>query len=135
MPMIKIIEIRTLINSYLKTKHPRVYFEVAPDDAEFPYLVFDLPNSNDDGSMEQFVLDVDGWDYPKNANTIPLETLMSVVDGDGDKANPSGLHRKSMVIPGLSLTFYRENRIPLRDDDPAIRRRKHVYQIRTHVGG
>jgi hypothetical protein len=136
--MIKIIEIRKLIKNTLKTIHPnvvidgkskpRVHYEVAPDDAVYPYLVYDLPNSNDDGSLEQFVLDVDGWDYPANGDTTVLETLMDDVDKQ--------LHRKTTVInKELSMTFYRENRLPLKDDDSRIRRRKYVYQIRTHENG
>lgn len=137
--MIKIIEIRKNIKTSLKSIHPnvldeggnsksRVHYENAPDDTGYPYLVYDLPNSIDDGSLEQFVLDVDGWDYPVNGDTTALETLMDKVD--------KALHRKTVVIDAqLAITFYRENRIPLKDDDKRIRRRKYVYQIRTHENG
>jgi hypothetical protein len=133
--MIKIIELRKIIKASLKTVHPnvlvdgesksRVHYENAPDKGIYPYLVYDLPNSNDDGSMEQFILDVDGWDNPAKGDTTALETLMDNVDKQ--------LHRKTVVINGtLSMTFYRENRIPLKDDDPRIKRRKYVYQVRTY---
>jgi hypothetical protein len=126
--MIKIVELRKIIKASLKTAHPRVFHENAPDDSIYPYLVYDLPNSNDDGSLEQFVLDVDGWDFPSNGDTTALETLMDNVDKQ--------LHRKTVVINGtLSMTFYRENRLPLKDDDIRIRRRKYVYQVRTHEKG
>jgi hypothetical protein len=121
--MIKVIELRKAILSFLKAKHPRVYFQVAPDNAVFPYLVYDLPNSSDDGVMERFILEVDGWD--KSKDTTSIETLMDSVDKE--------LHRKTVILAdAISATFYRENRIPLRDDDPGILRRKYVYQIRTH---
>jgi hypothetical protein len=120
---IKVIELRKAILSFLKIKHPRAYYQAAPDNAAFPYLVFDLPNSTDDGAMERFILEVDGWD--KSKDTIAIETLMDSVDKE--------LHRKTVILAdAISATFYRENRIPLRDDDPKLCRRKYVYQVRTH---
>jgi hypothetical protein len=129
--MNKIIEIRKAVNAFLKSKHPRVYFEAAPKGAEYRYIVYDLPNSNDDGSMEQFILEIDGWDAPANKDTLPIEELMSLIDEGIEGVG--GLHRKTISIPGLSMTFYRENRISLRDDNELIRRRKYVYQVRTHI--
>ena len=133
--MIKVIEIRKAVTTYLKTIHPRLYYQVAPDNAQKPYLVYDLPNSIDDGSMERFVLEIDGWDSPENDDTTALETLMGNIDGDGDKLNPSGLNRKTITVNELGMIFYRENRLSPLDDDKRIRRRKYVYQIRTFVGG
>jgi hypothetical protein len=121
--MSKIVELKKAILSFLKAKHPRAYYQAAPKSATFPYLVYDLPNSTDDGVMERFVLEVDGWD--KSKDTTVIETLMDSVDKE--------LHRKTVILAdAISATFYRENRIPLRDDDPQICRRKYVYQVRTH---
>jgi hypothetical protein len=121
--MIKTVELRKAIQASLKSIHARVYFQHAPDKTTYPYVVYDLPNSTDDGLMERFVLEVDGWDDSKDTNGI--ETLMNSVD--------SKLHRKVLVVNGeLALIFYRENRLSLPDDDPRIRRRKYVYQIRTY---
>jgi len=121
--MIKVIEIREIIQTALKSVHPRVYYRSAPDNKPFPYLVYDLPNSNDDGTLEQFVLDVDAWDST-NGDTTGLETLI-------DNADKS-LHRKTITVDdNLAITFYRESRLTLTDDDPNIKRRKYIYQIRT----
>lgn len=125
--MSKVIELRKIIQSFLRTKHPRVYFEAAKDDALYPYVVYALPNSMDDLSMERFILEVDGWDMPANGDTTALETLMSIVDAE--------LHRKTVMVNGISATLYRENRLSLTDDDQRIRRRKYIYQIRTHQAG
>ena len=121
--MIKVEEIREIIVSSLKTVHPRVYYRSAPDTAAFPYLVYDLPNSTDDGTLEQFILDVDAWDST-NGDTTGLETLI-------DNADKS-LHRKTITVDdNLAITFYRESRLTLTDDDPNIKRRKYTYEVRT----
>jgi len=121
--VIKVIEIREIINTALKTVHARVYYRTAPDTAVFPYLVYDLPNSTDDGTLEQFILDVDAWDMP-SGDTTGLETLIDSAD--------KSLHRKTITVDEvLAVTLYRENRLTLTDDDPNIKRRKYIYQVRT----
>ncbi|NOU63177.1 hypothetical protein GC096_03835 [Paenibacillus sp. LMG 31461] len=124
--MSKVIALRTAIQSMLKAQHPRVYYELASESASFPYLVYDLPNSFDDGTMENFVLHVDGWDSPVNGDTIALETLMEKID--------QSLHRKVIRTNGMAFIIYRDNRLSLLDDDKRIRRRKIIYQVRTFGG-
>jgi hypothetical protein len=116
------IKIRTDIQNFLNSKHERVYYQHAPDDAIYPFIVYDLPNSTDNGTMENFVLEIDAWD--DKTDTIPLESLIGTID--------EGLHRRSVVTEGISLTFYRENRLSLTDPDKRLRRRQYVYQIRVH---
>lgn len=121
--MIKFLELRTELQSILKTLHARVFFNVAPDDAVFPYVVFDFPNSVDSGTLENYVLDIDAWD--DSTDTTALETLIGTID--------NALHQKAIMLDGkMGFVIYRENRLTLRDDDPRIRRRKYVYQVRTY---
>lgn len=121
--MIKVIEIRKIINAALRSIHPRVYYRKAPESAIFPYLTYDLPNSNDDGSLEQFILDVDAWDM-SDGDTTTVEILIDSAD--------KSLHRKTVTVEDdLAVTFYRENRIMPTDDDPTIKRIKYMYQVRT----
>lgn len=121
--MIKVLEMRIAINQLLKTLHPRVFFHTADKDADFPHVVFDLPNSNDIGTLENFVLDIDVWDT--NEDTTELETLIDTID--------INLHKKTIFIEGkMGIIFYRENRLTLSDDDPRIHRRKYIYQAKTY---
>ena len=121
--MIKVIEIREIIQTALKSVHSRVYYRTVPDTTVFPYLVYDLPNSTDDGTLEQFILDVDAWD-DTNGDTTIVEILIDSAD--------KSLHRKTITVGNnLAVTFYRENRLTLTDDDPNIKRRKYIYQVRT----
>jgi hypothetical protein len=117
------VELRTALQTYLKTLHDRVYFQVAPDNATMPYVVFDLPNSIDSGALENFVLDIDFWD--DSTDTTILETLASVVD--------VAMHKHTILVNNvLGTAFYRDSRITLVDEDPRIRRRKYTYQARTY---
>jgi hypothetical protein len=121
--MIKFLELRTALQTLLKTLHARVFFNVAPDNAAFPYVVFDLPNSIDSGTLENFVLDIDVWDNA--ADTTALETLIGTID--------ESLHKKSIIVTDkIGIILYRNNRLTLTDEDPHIRRRKYIYQARTY---
>lgn len=122
--MTKVLKIRKVITSLLKTVHLEVHHESATDDASYPFLVYDLPDSTDDGSMENFVLEIDGWDLPIDGDSTKLEVLM----GEVDKL----MHRKTTTIDGISLSFYREGRTTIRDPDKRLRRRQYTYQVRVH---
>lgn len=115
--------LRKLLHPYLKSIHPRVYFQDAPDNAQFPYLVYDFTQIVNDGEeFETVAVDVDGWDMPSDGDTTALEILMQTVN--------DALNKKTLTAEGLAVTFYLDRKIPLRDDNPAIKRRKYIYEAR-----
>lgn len=115
--------LRELLYPQLKAIHPRVYFQVAPENAQFPYLVYDFTQITNDGEeFETVALDVDGWDMPADGDTTALETLMQTVN--------DALNKKTLTANGLVVTFYLDRKIPLVDDNPAIKRRKYIYEAR-----
>ncbi|MBU9724125.1 MULTISPECIES: DUF3168 domain-containing protein [Bacillaceae] len=118
----KMIKIRKDIKAFLKSYHPRIHHENAPDDAEYPFVVYNFPNSVDDGSLENFVLELDIWD--NKADTTEMETIIGSID--------KALHRRTVAIGDLSMSFYRENRLVITDPDKRLRRRQYVYQVRTY---
>lgn len=115
--------LRELLYPQLKAIHPRVYFQMAPDNAPFPYLVYDFTQITNDGEeFETVAVDVDGWDMPADGDTTNLETLMQTVN--------DALNKKTLTAEGLAVTFYLDRKIPLVDDNKDIRRRKYIYEAR-----
>ena len=113
------IEIRKAVNTYLKTLHPRVYFQEAPMDAIFPYIVYDLPNSFGDGEGGEVVnLDIDGWDSNNLGDTIVIENLMQIINS---------IDKQVLATDKITVVFYLDNKIPLLDDNKQIKRRKYIY--------
>jgi hypothetical protein len=124
-----LIEIRKVLSTYLKTLHPRVYFQIAPSDAVFPYIVYDLPSIFSDGEGgETATLDIDGWDMNSTGDTTAIENLMKTINGKLDEnGNPTGLDKRTLVAEDIVVTFFLENKLSLLDDDKRIKRRKYTY--------
>lgn len=118
------IEIRQAVYAALKSVCPRVWFKRAPEQREYPYLVYDLPNSHDDGSLEQYTLDVDGWDRPDDGDSTRLEQLMDAAD--------KALLTVTVVTSNVRFRIVRENRLAPEEDDPRLIRRWYIYQIRVY---
>ena len=128
--MIKMLEIRKAIFTLVKQATQNVFYQDAPSKVEsnsYPFITIDISNSTDDGTLERFTMDIDGWDADKN--TTVLETMMHDVD--------LKLHRKTVYITDaiggqMGVTIYRENRLTFDESDSRIFRRRYIYQIRTH---
>lgn len=117
------MNLRKVLYPFLKSLHPRVYFQIAPETAQYPYLVYDFTQIVNDGEdFETVAVDIDGWDMPAGGDTTALETLMQSVN--------EALNKKTLTADELAVTFYLDRKIPLIDDNPAIKRRKYIYEAR-----
>lgn len=116
------IALRKAILPQLKAICPRVYYQSAPDDAIYPYLVYDFPNSFTSDEQEIFNLDVDVWDMPKYDDTTEIETIANLAW--------KKLHKFSYLDEDTQFTVHRENRLPPLDEDERLRRRKLIFQLR-----
>lgn len=126
------IELRRLLQAYLATIHPRVYFESAPDDALYPYLVVDFAPSFSDGEgLETVPVEIDGWDAPVDGNTTVLEQLMKSVNGNGNIKSPTGLDKRTLTDGQIYATFYLDSKATVTDPDPRIKRRQYRYQAKV----
>jgi len=116
------IELRKALHSYLRSIHPRVYFQRAPDTAQSPYITYSFEMIPDGEGFELVVLDIDGWDLPNDGDTTRLENLMADVKRELDKA--------VLTTENLVVSIYLDRKLPLEDENPNIIRRRHTYQGR-----
>ena len=113
------IEVRKAIYAYLKTLHPRVYFQTAPEIVVFPYIVYDLPSSFSDGEGGELItLDIDGWDSNTTGDSMVVENLMKTINA---------IDKKTLNTTEIYLTLFLDNKIPLQDEDKTLHRRKYMY--------
>jgi len=129
------IELKKMIYTFLKAKTSRVYpADSVPDNAVLPYTTYHLTSSftDENQKLEVFTLLIDIWD--NKSDTTALETLVGSVDGDGHVSAATGLHRKKYFASGtLQSCFYREARLEIEDEDPAIRRRQLRYAVQAYL--
>lgn len=119
------LAIRALIQAQLEAVHPRVYYQIAPEKAPLPYLVYDISPIHDDGEYtQQMSIGIDGWDI--NDDTTRLETLMAAVNARLDK--------RAILGTGFALVLYFDTKTALTDSDLRIKRRVHLFQGRR-IGG
>ncbi len=121
------IELRKALHPRLRAIHPRVYFQQAPDTAQFPYITYSFEMIPDGEGFELVVLDVDGWDMPISGDTTQLENLMTDVD--------RAMNKTTLTTDDLVVSFYLDRKLALEDDNPKIIRRKYVYQGRLFERG
>lgn len=120
------IEIRKVISTYLKTLHPRVYFQQATSEAIYPYIVYNIPTIYCDGEGGEIVtLDIDGWDSNDTGDTTVIENLMLTINT---------LDKKVLATDNVSVVFYLENKLALTDTDKTIKRRKYTFSGRVMRG-
>lgn len=128
------IELRKLIQAYLLSLHPRVFYtptNSAPVDADPPYLTYSFqPSNTPDESKESMIMDLEGWDIPAGGDTTVIEELMELIKGDGNIAgDPTGLDGSTLSNTKISARFNFESRLMAPDEDPSVKHIVHNYQI------
>lgn len=117
-------KLRTQLNKILKSIHPTVFYKKAPDDAIFPYLVYDLPQSYYEDDLETFNLDIDIWDKPVEGDTEELETLSQAIWNE--------LNSYYFINEDMQFSIHRQSRLTIEDDDPRIGRRTLIFNLRYY---
>ncbi|MFA5130423.1 MAG: hypothetical protein WC477_05960 [Patescibacteria group bacterium] len=130
-----VIQLKTMIYTFLSGIATRVYDGQAPIDPTYPYVVYKLASSyvDEDQRIENFRLEIDIWDN-KPLSATAIETLTGSIDGDGAITSASGLHRKHYYVGGtLQADFYRDSRFDITDEDPKIKRRQLNYLVKSYL--
>ena len=115
------IPLGQFIDAELKKDADRVYHEEATEGADFPYVVYNFPNSLDDELREDFVLTVDIWGLAPH--TLPIETLASNIS--------RRLNRVIHVDGDIATRIFKINHLAIPDPDTTIRRRQIRFECRT----
>lgn len=123
--MSKTIALRKVTADKLKTINNRVYFENAPDDSKFPYIVYSN-TSTDLGNYPRndSILTIDIWDKPKDDDTTAIENLTDDIESLLDHVN----NPTSSILP----TFYLLSRKNILDEDKKIKRRQLNFQVQYY---
>ena len=119
-----VLELRAALDSDITDLGYAVYYEDAPTDGPYPYLVIELTDSIPDGAnTEIFLMYINGWDI--GPDTTPLENMMFALNNRIDK--------KTYLVPGSTLSMRPEldNKLSLNDPDVTLKRREYRYQVRT----
>lgn len=114
------LELRVVINTLLKDKYERVYYQQAPNDKAFPYLIFNFPNSFDNEDQEVFNFDIDVWDYSESS--VNVEEISSELW--------RFFNRYHYLDDNMQFSVYRANRLPLEEEDKKFKRRKLIFELR-----
>ncbi len=112
------IELSQQIRIFLKTLHPRVYYERAPQNSVYPYLVYDFQLYPDGEGGEICTLSIDGWHKTLVMDTTELELLMNKL---------KAMDTKVITTDTLSVVFFNENMLSVSDDDETLRHRSYNY--------
>lgn len=116
------IKLREQLGKLIGAIHPRASFEGSTYDMDYPYIVYNLPNSFANGRQEIFNLDVDVWSY--GADTTELETITRQVE--------KGLDMYKYIDENIQFSIYKRNRLNVEDDDKQIKRRKLIFELRYY---
>jgi len=119
----KTVELRKVISSKLKTISDRVSFEVADNEADFPYIVYDLSSVGfGNYPRNDVILTINVWDKTTDTNTI--ETLADNIESILDHVN----NPTTTILP----TFYLDSRQNIQDEDKEIKRRQLRFTIQNY---
>jgi hypothetical protein len=129
-----ITELKKVIYNFLITCTKNCYDIQAPANVSYPYLVYDLEDSNTDDNQvqEEFVLRIEAYDkcqFDMNA----LDTLIGSVDGDGAIKNATGLHRKHYYSSVIQADFYRTSRGGIEENEKQSRGRYLEYEVQAYL--
>ena len=116
------IKLRGQLKILIEDIHPSVYYQNATKNTQFPYVVYDLPNSFTNQDQDIFNLDIDIWDNQED--TTNMEKLATIIWRE--------LHRYRYIDEDIQFTIYRMNRLNIVDDDKRIKRRKLIFQVRYY---
>ena len=112
---------RAKLMEYLQSLADRVYFQVAPENATFPYIIFDFSSISASGEYSEYALvDVSAWDDALDGDSTTVETLIVTVN--------AGLDKHVLAIDGDYAVFHLNTKLYTEDADRRLKRRIYTYE-------
>lgn len=118
----KTYELRKALTATLKTVATNVYYEQAPDNATYPYLVFDLTDIYHQDGKTLMELEVNVLDY--GTNTASAELIADTLQ--------ETLHRADYINSFLQYRLYRGLRQKVEEEDKQLIRRRLTFELHLH---
>lgn len=97
------------------------YYEEAPDEAEYPYMVFSAQRLSDDEGKLSYSLEVNVWD--QNEYYSRAESMMDVLE--------KKLHRCNHMADKFLIRIFRGRRQNIPDPDRTIKRVREQFEMQV----
>jgi len=120
--MSKTTELRTQLQTILKTVADRVHYEEAPDTSPYPYVVYELDELVHENGLTILQLEVNALDYGSNSSVVEI-----LADSIQDT-----LHKCYFINDKIQFSIYRGNRNIIKEEDKKIIRRRMIFEIQLH---
>lgn len=113
----KMIHLRTVLQSELEKTHKNAYYEEAPEDTTYPYMVYELESIQDNFTLEINV-------YDKGTSTGNVEMLADAIEA----------HFKRFIWRDKEQIFttYKNTRNNVQEEDKTIKRRRLLFDVYYH---
>ncbi len=98
------------------------FYEEAPEDTPYPYLVFTMKRISENGGMQTYILEVNAWDQHDFYSRA--ESLMDELEGE--------LHQRIHMTDEFLFRFFRGERQNLPDTDKSIRRVREQFEMQVY---
>lgn len=118
-------DLKELVQTKLKTLTPNVYHEIANEKKLYPHIVFTFRRIDlQDLSRQDYILEVDVWDFNENDKTEVVDDLTDSVENLFQGENLP----QENVLP----TFYLIDRRNILDENKHIKHRQIQFQIQNY---
>lgn len=120
--MSKTIALRTELQRLFKTLTSNVHYDIAPDTAPYPYLVYELSELTFDYGKTLIELEVNILDYGSSSSAVEIlaDTLQET------------LNKYYFINDEIQFTIYKASRNKIEEEDKKIIRRRLTFEIQLH---
>lgn len=114
--------LRKELRDIMLTACDNVYYEIAPDDKSYPYIVFEIQDLYHENGKTLQELEVNVIDY--GTSTSQKEAICDRLQALFHKAN--------LMTAFYNASLYRGLRQPVEEDDRLVRRSRLTFEIHYH---